>query len=75
VLASAPLIAVTTVISVGGVHMTFGLAAGLGVALLLIDSLGWRIVPPLLDRERLITGTRPGVRAEARQARRRIQAE
>ena len=40
VLASAPLIAVTTVISVGGVHVGFGLALGLGVALLLIDSLG-----------------------------------
>jgi hypothetical protein len=36
----------------------FGLALGLGVALLLIDSLGWRIVSPMFDRERLITGTR-----------------
>ena len=58
VLASAPLVAVTTVISVGGVHVGFGLALGLGVALLLIDGLGWRIVSPMFDRERLITGTR-----------------
>jgi len=58
VLASAPLIAVTTVISTGGFHVTLGLAIGLGAALLLVDSLGWRVVSPMLDRERLITGTR-----------------
>jgi hypothetical protein len=58
VLVSAPLIAVTTAISTGGLHVTLGLALGLGAALLLIDGLGWRIVSPMLDRERLITGTR-----------------
>ena len=58
VLANAPLIAVTTAISTGGLHVTLALAVGLGAALLLIDSLGWWIVSPLLDRERLITGTR-----------------
>jgi hypothetical protein len=26
--------------------------------LLLVDGLGWRIVAPMFDRERLITGTR-----------------
>jgi ABC-type Na+ efflux pump permease subunit len=56
VLASAPLIAVTTVISVGGVHVGFGLALGLAAALLLVDSLGWRIVSPMFHRERLVTG-------------------
>jgi hypothetical protein len=49
---------VTTVISVGGVHVTLGLALGLGAVLLLIDGLGWRIVSPMFDRERLIAGTR-----------------
>jgi ABC-type Na+ efflux pump permease subunit len=58
VVASAPLIAVTTIISTGGIHVTLGLALGLGAALLLIDSLGWRVVASMFDRERLITGTR-----------------
>jgi hypothetical protein len=57
-LACAPLIAVTTVISVGVVHVMLGLALALGLALLLIDNLGWRLVAPLFDHERLITGTR-----------------
>jgi len=67
VLVSAPLIAVTTAISTGGLHVTPRLALGLGAALLLIDGLGWRIVSPMLDRERLITGVRSSVAAEARQ--------
>ena len=58
-LASAPLVAVTTIIPVGGAHVTFGLALGLGAALLLLDGLGRRIVAPMFDRERLIAGTRP----------------
>jgi hypothetical protein len=58
VLANAPSIAVTTAISLGGVHATLGLALGLGAALLLIDGLGGRIVSPMFDRERLIAGTR-----------------
>jgi len=57
-LASFPLIVVTTVIAVGVIHVTLGLALVLGVALLLADGLGWRIVSPMFDRERLITGTR-----------------
>jgi hypothetical protein len=42
----------------GGIHATLHLAAALAVALLILDSVGWRTVGPLLDRERLITGTR-----------------
>jgi ABC-2 type transport system permease protein len=56
-LASAPLIAVTTAISTGGIHVSLGFAIGLGAALLLVDSLGWRIVSPMFDRERLLTGS------------------
>jgi ABC-2 type transport system permease protein len=58
VLANAPLVVVTTTISTGGLYVTPRLALALGAALLLIDGLGWRIVSPMLDRERLITGTR-----------------
>ena len=58
VLASLPTIIVATVIALGGIPVTPGLVLGLGVALLLLDGLGWRIVSPMFDRERLITGTR-----------------
>jgi ABC-type transport system involved in multi-copper enzyme maturation permease subunit len=58
VIASAPLIAVTTVIAVGGVHVSLSLAIGLGAALLLADGLGWRIVSPMINPERLVTGAR-----------------
>jgi ABC-type Na+ efflux pump permease subunit len=57
-LAGLLLIAVTTLISVGVIHATLGLALGLGAALLLVDGLGWRIVSAMFDRERLITGTK-----------------
>jgi ABC-2 type transport system permease protein len=49
---------VTTLVATGAVHGTLGLALGLGAAMLLLDGLGWRIVSPMFDRERLITGTR-----------------
>ena len=35
-----------------------GLALALAVALLIVDTLGWRAVAAIFDRERLITGTR-----------------
>lgn len=37
---------------------TFALAFGLAAGLLLLDSLGWRIVSLMFDRERLVTGNR-----------------
>jgi ABC-type transport system involved in multi-copper enzyme maturation permease subunit len=58
VLASVPSVVVTTVISVGAVHATAGLALGLGAVLLLADCLGWWIVSPMFDRERLVMGIR-----------------
>jgi len=57
-LASLPSVVVATVIAVGGLHVTLHLALILGAALLLLDALGWRIVSPMFNRERLITGTR-----------------
>jgi ABC-2 type transport system permease protein len=57
ILASLPSVIVTTLIAVGTIHATLGLAVGLGAALLLGNRLGWRIVSATLDRERLVTGT------------------
>jgi ABC-type Na+ efflux pump permease subunit len=57
-LASLPTVAVTVLISIGAIHATLGLTLGLGAALLIADSLGWLIVAPMFDRERLIAGTR-----------------
>jgi ABC-2 type transport system permease protein len=37
--------------------VTLGFAVALGAALLLVDGLGWRIVSPMFDRERLVTGS------------------
>lgn len=58
ILASLPAIAVTTTIAVGGLRATIHVAAAFFVLLLIMDSLGWRIVSPLMNRERLITGTK-----------------
>jgi ABC-2 type transport system permease protein len=57
-LASLPLFAVTTIISLGGIHMTSTLAIRFGIALLVIDVLGYRVVAPMINRERLITGSK-----------------
>jgi hypothetical protein len=37
---------------------TIVLLLGLAVVLLMADFLGWRIVSPMFDRERLITGSK-----------------
>jgi ABC-type Na+ efflux pump permease subunit len=58
VIANLPLIAVTSLIAFNTIHATLSLALGLGIALLVLDRLGWRVVSALFDRERLITGTR-----------------
>jgi ABC-type transport system involved in multi-copper enzyme maturation permease subunit len=57
-LASLPSIIVSALVAFGVIHATLGLALGLGVLLLVLDRLGWRVVSALFDRERLITGTR-----------------
>jgi ABC-2 type transport system permease protein len=58
VLVSLPLFALTTMASFGVIHLTTGIALRAGIILLILDALGWRIVSPMFDRERLITGTR-----------------
>jgi ABC-2 type transport system permease protein len=57
-LASLPMVLVAALIAVGVIHASTELAVVLGVVLLVFDVQGWRIVSPMLDRERLITGTR-----------------
>jgi ABC-type transport system involved in multi-copper enzyme maturation permease subunit len=57
-LASLPSIAVTSLIAFNVIHATLGLALAGAAALLILNSLGWRITSSAFDRERLITGTR-----------------
>lgn len=57
-LASVPLILVTSLIAFDTIDPTPALAIGLTSVLLIADALGWRFVAPMFDRERLITGTR-----------------
>ncbi len=57
-LANLPIVLLTSLIAFDVIHASLGLALGAAIVLLIADSLGWRIVAPLFDRERLITGTR-----------------
>ena len=57
-LANNPLVAITSLIAFNVIQVRLGVANGLGTALVLLDVVGWRIVSPLFDRERLISGTR-----------------
>jgi ABC-type transport system involved in multi-copper enzyme maturation permease subunit len=56
-LGSLPVGVATSLIAFDVIHATFGLAIGLAVLLLLANALSWRIVTPMFDRERLLTGT------------------
>lgn len=58
VLASLPTIVVTTMIAFGVIHPSTRLALVLGIALVVLNRLGWRVVARLFDRERLIIGRR-----------------
>jgi ABC-2 type transport system permease protein len=57
-LGSLPLVVLTSLIAFNVIHPSLRLAVVLGVALLVIDRLGWRVVSAMFDRERLISGTR-----------------
>jgi ABC-type Na+ efflux pump permease subunit len=58
VLAGLPTVIVTSMFAFDVIHPTLARGLGLGAALLVVDAVGWRIVSPLFNRERLITGTR-----------------
>lgn len=55
-LGSLPVGVATSLIAFDAIHVTLGLAIGLAALLLLANVLGWRIVAPMFDRERLLTG-------------------
>ncbi|WP_084718423.1 ABC transporter permease subunit [Streptacidiphilus carbonis] len=57
-LASLPPLAVSSLMSFNVIHPTLRLAVTLAAVLLVVDSLGWRAVAAVFDRERLITGSR-----------------
>ena len=57
-LADVPLVVLTSLIAFDVISPTPALAIGLTGILLIADVSGWRIVAPMFDRERLITGSR-----------------
>jgi ABC-type transport system involved in multi-copper enzyme maturation permease subunit len=57
-LANLPVVLVTSLIAFDVIPVTPALAIGLTAGLLIADAIGGRIVAPMFDRERLITGTR-----------------
>ena len=58
-LAGLPLLGFTSLISFQLITPSVPLAIGLALALLTADTVAWRVVSRLFDRERLITGQRP----------------
>jgi ABC-type transport system involved in multi-copper enzyme maturation permease subunit len=56
-LGSLPVAVATSLVAFDVIHATLGLAIGLAILLLLANAMGWRIVAPMFDRERLLTGT------------------
>jgi ABC-2 type transport system permease protein len=57
-LGALPLVALSSLIAFNVIHPTLQLAIVLGVVLIVLDRLGWRVVSAMFDRERLITSTR-----------------
>jgi ABC-type Na+ efflux pump permease subunit len=58
ILASLPIVAVTSLIAFQVIVPSLRVALVLGAVLLVLVRLGWRFATALFDRERLITGTR-----------------
>ena len=57
-LGSLPLVFVASLFAFDAVHLTAGLAVAIVAALVVLDTVGWRFVSRLFDRERLIAGLR-----------------
>jgi ABC-type Na+ efflux pump permease subunit len=57
-LANLPPVAILYLIAYDVIPVSLGLALGLGVLLVVLDGLGWRVAASVFDRERMITGTR-----------------
>jgi len=58
ILGSLPLLIGAVALAFDVIHVTPALLVAIGVILFVADLQGWRIVAPMFDRERLITGTR-----------------
>jgi ABC-2 type transport system permease protein len=56
VLSSLPLLLVTIAIAFGVIEPSLELAVILGAVLLIGDALAFRVIAPLIDRERLVSG-------------------
>ena len=57
-LGSIPAVLVTSLIAFDVIPPSLVLGVGLAAALLVADVVGWRVVAPMFDRERLVTGSR-----------------
>lgn len=55
-LANLPVVVLTSLIAFNVIHATLQLAVALGIVLLVLDRLGWRVVSAMFDREKLIAG-------------------
>jgi ABC-2 type transport system permease protein len=58
ILVSLPTVAVTSLIAFNVIPATARVALGFGIALLILDRIGWRFASAIFDRERLITSTK-----------------
>jgi ABC-type Na+ efflux pump permease subunit len=58
ILASLPIVAVTSLVSFNVIHPVLKIAVAFAVALLILSRIGWRVASSLFDRERLITNTK-----------------
>ena len=56
VLSSLPLILVTIMFSFNIIQPSFELVVLIGVLLFVADVIGWRLIAPLFNREKLISG-------------------
>ncbi len=57
-LGSIPAVLVTSLIAFNVIEPSLRLGVGLAIALVIADVVGWRVVSPMFDRERLVTGSR-----------------